>query len=384
MKKVLFCCLVCLFVGVMGFSQLPLKDVPPNHWAYESVKYLLEAGIISGMTDGTFQGTSNTTRYQLAVSLYRTVEYLKTSLPYLKAENIAGLMTQIDGTKSLVDSLARNVENMGSQVQKVNSQLTAVTNDISELKALRNLIGGWEGRIVALERDVPSLQNSVSTMQGTVYAVQDKVTRAENDMRNVQTETATVKKEINDIRLEISTYGQRIKSVETLVGGISSLELKNSISRVSDDISKVKADQTQLKSSLDAQVIQLADHKKQIDTISQEIPRMKIQIGNVETRISESGMKMDNIAADYEAFKSDILPKVSKNSSDIINLNRKLQDMDVTVNTRLDAVERKITLPTWLGVGGIVLGIAGIGMGVFSLFSLQALIKSLEEESSAP
>ena len=159
MKKVLFCCLVCLFVGVMGFSQLPLKDVPPNHWAYESVKYLLEAGIISGMTDGTFQGTSNTTRYQLAVSLYRTVEYLKTSLPYLKAENIAGLMTQIDGTKSLVDSLARNVENMGSQVQKVNSQLTAVTNDISELKALRNLIGGWEGRIVALERDVPSLQN---------------------------------------------------------------------------------------------------------------------------------------------------------------------------------------------------------------------------------
>ena len=199
-------------------------------------------------------------------------------------------------------------------------------------------------------------------------------------MRNLQTESATVKKEINDIRLEISTYGQRIKSVETLVGGISSLELKNSISRVSDDISKVKTDHTQLKTTVDGQAVQLADHKKQIDTISQEIPRMKIQIGNVETRLSESGMKMDNVAADYEAFKSDILPKVSKNSSDIINLNRKLQDMDVTVNTRMDAVEKKINLPTWLGVGGIVLGIAGIGVGVYSLIYGQQLYQLLVDQ----
>ena len=380
MKKVFICFLICLFVGVTAFSQLPLKDVPPNHWAYESVKYLLEAGIISGMTDGTYQGTSNTTRYQLAVSLYRTVEYLKTSLPYLKAENIAGLMTQIDGTKSLVDSLARNVENMGSQLQKVNTQMNTMANDISELKTLRNSISGWDTRIGAVEREVTALQNSVSTMQGTVYAVQDKVTKSENDIRNLQTESATVKKEINDIRLEVSTYGQRIKSVETLVGGISSLELKNSISRLSDDISKVKTDYTQLKMTVDGQAVQLADNKKQIDTVSQEIPRMKIQIGNVETRLSETGMKMDNVAADYEAFKSDILPKVSKNGSDIINLNRKLQDMDVSVNTRMDAVEKKINLPTWLGVGGIVLGIAGIGVGVYSLIYGQQLFNLLVEE----
>jgi hypothetical protein len=66
----------------------PYPDVPDNHWAAESVKQLARRGILiaaappktnagSKPAQPTYSGNKPVTRYELAVTLYRFVQYLE-------------------------------------------------------------------------------------------------------------------------------------------------------------------------------------------------------------------------------------------------------------------------------------------------------------------
>ncbi len=97
-------------------------------------------------------------------------------------------------------------------------------------------------------------------------------------------------------------------------------------------------------------------------------------------RFDELGTKIENMSGDYESFKGDILPKVSKNSSDIITNNRRIQELDLKVDATAKEFDKKLGLPTWLGVGGVVLGAAGVGLGVYTYIQLADAIKKFNEQ----
>ena len=79
MKKAIF---VVALLPLVVFA-ISFKDVPVNHWAYDAVNEVSELGIISGYPDGTFRGVDFVNRYQLAVAIYRTIEYMKSQMKNL-------------------------------------------------------------------------------------------------------------------------------------------------------------------------------------------------------------------------------------------------------------------------------------------------------------
>ena len=48
-------------------------DVPENHWAYEYINGLVQAGVIEGYPDGTFGGERSLTRFEFATMLYKAM-----------------------------------------------------------------------------------------------------------------------------------------------------------------------------------------------------------------------------------------------------------------------------------------------------------------------
>ncbi|MBD3173850.1 MAG: hypothetical protein GF320_01615, partial [Armatimonadia bacterium] len=46
-------------------------DVPWDHWAYDAIAELYDAGLLEGYPDGTFKGENNLTRYEFAMALAR-------------------------------------------------------------------------------------------------------------------------------------------------------------------------------------------------------------------------------------------------------------------------------------------------------------------------
>lgn len=59
--------------GELSSSDDLFPDVPANHWAYEYVTRLKQAGILTGYPDGNFVGDRMMTRYEFAAIVYRAI-----------------------------------------------------------------------------------------------------------------------------------------------------------------------------------------------------------------------------------------------------------------------------------------------------------------------
>ena len=69
-----FVLLVGVLVGLcsagIALAQ-EFDDVPADHWAYEAIDYLQQAGLVEGYPDGTFKGNRAFTRYEMAMVIAR-------------------------------------------------------------------------------------------------------------------------------------------------------------------------------------------------------------------------------------------------------------------------------------------------------------------------
>ncbi len=74
-KKILAAILI-VSLALVSFSA-EYKDVPINHWAYDAVQRVSDIGILEGYPDGTFKGMENVNRYQLTLTVSRTIDYVE-------------------------------------------------------------------------------------------------------------------------------------------------------------------------------------------------------------------------------------------------------------------------------------------------------------------
>jgi len=60
--------------AALAAESAEYPDVPQNHWAYEAINKLSQAGIIEGMPNGTYMGNKPMTRYEFAVAVARILD----------------------------------------------------------------------------------------------------------------------------------------------------------------------------------------------------------------------------------------------------------------------------------------------------------------------
>src|SRR5690625_5375586 len=69
-------------------AEVPYPDVSPDHWAYEAIVRLHNAGLIEGYPDGTLGGERTFTRYEMAMVfdriLLRYTAYIAKELNILR------------------------------------------------------------------------------------------------------------------------------------------------------------------------------------------------------------------------------------------------------------------------------------------------------------
>lgn len=65
-KMIILFIVTMLLSGSGGWAANSFSDISSSNWAYQAVVNLAEAGIIDGYPDGTFRGTHNLTRYEMA------------------------------------------------------------------------------------------------------------------------------------------------------------------------------------------------------------------------------------------------------------------------------------------------------------------------------
>jgi len=71
-------CVLFLVTAAPVMAQGAFADVPSDHWAYDAVQELAQAGIVIGYPDGTYKGQRQMTRYEFAMAIARLLDKMGT------------------------------------------------------------------------------------------------------------------------------------------------------------------------------------------------------------------------------------------------------------------------------------------------------------------
>jgi len=117
--------------GVQVAQANPFSDVPTNSWAYDAVRQLAAAGLITGYPDNTFKGNRPMTRYEMAVLVNRAVNAIQSKM----AGGGGVKQSDLDAIKKLVDAFGPELRQVQAQLRALSTQVTAVKAEADAVKA---------------------------------------------------------------------------------------------------------------------------------------------------------------------------------------------------------------------------------------------------------
>lgn len=104
---------VAFAVPALAASANPFSDVPANHWAYDAVNKLAQAGVVDGYADGTFKGDKTMTRYEMAQIVAKTMnKSLNADQQGTVDELSQEFAAELNNLGVKVDSLQEQVDDM--------------------------------------------------------------------------------------------------------------------------------------------------------------------------------------------------------------------------------------------------------------------------------
>jgi len=143
-----------LVLGVPAISMAqtaaasgPFADVPADHWAYQSVENLQNAGIVIGYPDGTYGGKRAMTRYEFAVAIARLLPLLNPKNDYATNADLAALRAEVENK---LQTNAAALEDLKKLVNEFQGELQALGQDVTAIKAR---LSSLEDRVAAVEEE---------------------------------------------------------------------------------------------------------------------------------------------------------------------------------------------------------------------------------------
>lgn len=367
MKVKLIASVVLMLFAVFTFAQqLPLKDVPVNHWAYDAVKTLVEAGVLTGMPDGTFQGNQPLTRYQAALAFKKLIDYLSKSLPYASSDELGKLMGEVEALKTVVTRSTDMSQQLQDQVKTLQNELSNLkVSGTSDQKAaeLEQRLNRLELGMGRLETSQSQLDEQLKTIAAEMASVSGKAKSAESTAKNTEANVENLSKRLAIVESKTDRIGE-------LVGNVNVAQLSS------------------LLNELDAKVQGISSSMETVQKINDTLKTYETALSNLSLKAAKNSQDITNLDKKVKDIE-DQLPQISENlnksleqvgvlSGSVSNLEVKISSLEKKMaqtpwvaytDERLDEVskslDRKINTATILGIAGMVLGAAGLGLGIY-------------------
>jgi len=158
MKKVAFFAIAALLLGIGSLvSAQEFPDVPPDHWAYDAVQELVDAGVLQGYPDGTYGGKRAMTRYEFA-------EALAKSIPVIREMVTAGDRGPAGPAGPAGTAGPAGPPGPGAP-------------GAEEVKALQRLVDEFRDELAAQGVDIEALRRDVAALNERVIALEEEVAR---------------------------------------------------------------------------------------------------------------------------------------------------------------------------------------------------------------
>ncbi len=228
-----------IFLMIFSFSAMgqEIKDVPESHWAYDSVKLLVNKGYLSLYEDGTFKGTNKVSRYELAEIIARMLEDTAAGKTEMSEEDVDKLRElSLDFRDELVDIankqnvFSKNLDKVqkknviqdeaigkaNEKISEVQEEVSQIIDEIVSIKNLNEKVNTLSTRVDNLESELNTTNQKVAEkdqmiselrteLQNTdIQELRDKNSALESKVNNLQGRLQELQQEVNNNNEQIT------------------------------------------------------------------------------------------------------------------------------------------------------------------------------------
>jgi len=150
---------------ITGLTFAQMRDVPPGHWAYQSIEQLVQLGILEGYPDGTFRPNRTMTRAEFAQAIaraYRNIDERVRALDRRISE-----IRPPDGQPVDTSALERQINELRAQIEELQKLNEAI-------QTLQRLAQTFQQELAGLGVDVDTLKRDFASLRARVEALEGK------------------------------------------------------------------------------------------------------------------------------------------------------------------------------------------------------------------
>jgi predicted porin len=150
---------------ITGLTFAQMRDVPPGHWAYQSIEQLVQLGILEGYPDGTFRPNRTMTRAEFAQAIARAYRNIDERLRAL--DRRISEIRPPDGQPVDTSALEQQINELRAQVQELQKLNEAI-------QTLQRLAQTFQQELAGLGVDVDTLKRDFASLRARVEALEGK------------------------------------------------------------------------------------------------------------------------------------------------------------------------------------------------------------------
>lgn len=392
MKKVLTLVAVLL---VLSISMAAFRDIPKGHWAESFVTRLEEAGIATGFPDGTYRGDEAITRYQIAVFLVRTLDYVFQTVD----SNLQNLKATLESTTSeKLDAVKQDIEQLQIELEDAKVVLDLHDQDIIKLYDLVNSIqdkfiytdedgNQQEIDLVTLKNDVQTISeilNGLAAQLGDVdYLLRKQISDTTKDL---QSKIDAINKTVEDIKSQLAGLQETHQIVEARLNELDEA-VANSYTTLSDAIMGL---QEELNTS-NSELKELLETKADKEAFASLVSRVELLEEYVNMIYDVLGTKVSS--EEFEATTTELDNRLSELETKVLNIQSTIdtglpaiRDMVYELSSNLAALEERVTTYTDVRVEAVEENLDVLAERVNLLenqaVSLEQIVKEVKADKS--
>ncbi|NLS45590.1 MAG: hypothetical protein GX969_07640 [Firmicutes bacterium] len=251
--------LVSLIAGLVPCygAGVNVKDVPKEHWAYQSVKLLVDKGYLGLYGDGTFQGTKPVDRYTLAVVIARVLSEIDSG--------------RIGATPEDIELLRRLSGEFREELVLIGTELDIFKKTIDEHDKARQVTKEDIARLTFTQREMKAEADKIiSEIIGDVERLSLRVTQMENELTQSIADTHELAYELGSdlelLKIEANAHEEKLGQIRENLGA-ATLKLTS----LESDVVGMEKDIADISLVVREQADEIISSRNAIDQLGEEV-----------------------------------------------------------------------------------------------------------------
>jgi predicted porin len=154
---------------ITGLTFAQMRDVPPGHWAYQSIEQLVQMGIIEGYPDGTFRPNRTMTRAEFAQAIARAYRNIDERLRALDRR-----INEINRPQVSEQQPPTDTSGLQRQIEELRKQIDELKKLNEAIQTLQRLAQTFQQELAGLGVDVDTLKRDFASLRARVEALEGK------------------------------------------------------------------------------------------------------------------------------------------------------------------------------------------------------------------